>query len=172
MKKIFLALALIFFSQIASFSAVFAQWWEWSPNQKIVVSEKPLGAKNCYCATVNKDAPKWAKIEEKYKRYDSITKNGSCPSNVPVAERLYVCEEETLGGMIQGIVAYIIKISLLLGALATAALGVAWGIAWGDDPEYKKNLKNWLVWLIVGLIIIWGFQYILGIFGWVYVFGK
>lgn len=70
--------------------------------------------------------------------------------------------------MIQGIVAYIIQIALLLGVLAVAALGVAWGVAGGDDPEYKRKLKEWLVGLIVGLILIYGFQYILGLFGWIY----
>ncbi len=111
---------------------------------KILVSEKPLGAKNCYCAKINNKAHQSAPIEERYPPV-SGTVSGTCGNEVKIHERLYVCDEATLGEMIQGIVVWIIQIALLLGVLATAALGVAWGVAGGDDPEYKKKLKEWLI---------------------------
>lgn len=183
MKKIILAIIIIFL-QIISLSSVFANdtTTTWlvdrfnKSNQNtdeknndqwklLLVSEKPLGARKCECAGVHT----WTTSEGqgKYFAINSGT-NGDCPSTVDISKRLYVCEKATLSEMIQGIVAYIIQIALLLGVLAVAALGVAWGVAGGDDPVYKSDLKKWLVGLIVGLILIYGFQYILGLFGWIY----
>lgn len=131
----------------------------------LLVSEKPLGAKKCECA-VTESSEKDATTG----RYSLVSTNkDTCDSKVSIEKRLYVCEKASLADMIKGIVGYIIQIALLLAVLAVAALGIAWGVAGGDDPEYKRKLKEWLVGLIVGLILIYGFQYILGIFGWIYV---
>lgn len=144
----------IFFAIIFAFSLIANTFAEETNNENgntsektkslILVSEKPLGAKNCYCAKANPNAKQGATLDERYERVGTSV-GGTCGSDVQIHERLYVCEEATLGEMIQGIVVWIIRIALLLGVLAVAALGIAWGVAGGDDPEYKKNLKDWLV---------------------------
>lgn len=89
----------------------------------------------------------------------------SATCKTKIEERAYICTHASgLAGFQQvfaQIVRWIVNISLLLGVLAIAALGVAWAIAGSDDPAYKKFLKDWLVNLIIGLIILFMFRYIL-----------
>jgi len=61
-------------------------------------------------------------------------------------------------------------IAILLGVLAIAALGVAWAIAGDSDPEYKKKLKDWVINVMIGLIIVFFFTAILRFLApWIYV---
>jgi len=54
--------------------------------------------------------------------------------------------------------------------LAIAALGVAWAIAGDSDPEYKKKLKDWVINVMIGLIIVFFFTAILRFLApWIYV---
>lgn len=169
MKKNIISLIIALFQIFAITNIAFAQWnnWQWNNSQgatsaqigsgSVLVSEKPLGA-TCQCV----------RKEEKGEQTQYLVQEEQICTQKP-QNRLYICEVPPFTTLIQGIVNWIIQIALLLGVLATAALGVAWTIAGGDNPEYKKKLKDWLVGLIVGLILIYGFQYILGIFGWIYV---
>lgn len=56
---------------------------------------------------------------------------------------------------------WVVQIATLLRVLAIAALGVAWAVAGGDDPEYKKTLKDWVIGIMIGLVILFMFSYIL-----------
>lgn len=131
---------------------------------RILVSEKPLGA-TCQCAIKNPNA-KPGDRDQFIIQGEANDTGKTC--NVPISQRLYVCTPTSLNQLIQGIVSWIIQIALLLGVLATAVLGVMWAITGADNPEAKKKLKDWLIWLVIGLVIIYWFQYILGIFGWIY----
>lgn len=93
--------------------------------------------------------------------------------SVPVAKRKYKCTTYTgikgFAKTFQDICGWVVRIGILLGVLAIAALGIAWAIAGDDDSEYKKKLKNWVVNLIIGLIILFAAPYILSFLGsWIY----
>lgn len=131
----------------------------WQDINKIYVSEKPLGAK---CTCVKKTGVSEDGITPQY----AATQEIECKKDI--THRLYECTPVGVGALIQGIVSWTIQIALLLGVVATAALGIVWAVVGNNNAKVKQDLKNWLVGLIVGLILIYGFQYILGIFGWIY----
>lgn len=117
-------------------------------------SEKTFGA-DCICVKEVKDQPGI---------YEPAEDERQCTEKV--YQRKYQCTStKGLSGfmaMFRQIVQWIINVSIILGVLAIAALGIAWAVAGGDNPEYKKQLKDWVISLIIGLTIIFMFRYILG----------
>ncbi len=100
------------------------------------------------------------------------TTPGSC-NNVPVAKRKYICTVGTwlvsFQLMFANIIKYLINIVLLLWVLAIVGLGIAWAWAGGDDVKMKSTLKKWGTNIVVGLIILYLFQYILRFLApWIY----
>lgn len=148
MKKI--SLLLIIALSITS-NIAFAQ--EESKPSYIYTSEKVPGV-DCQCVKTLAKGTTPEEIDEYWT---------TCSGDV--TKRLYKCEQKTgLQGfmdLFRKMMKWVVQIAMLLGVLAIAALGVAWAVAWGDDPEYKKKLKDWVVGIMIGLIILFMFPYIL-----------
>lgn len=113
----------------------------------VYTTEKVPGAK-CECWTNGADG-----------KFDK----SKCSTNI--TERKYEC---TVGigmsgfqSMLKNILTYFVRIVALLGVLAIVALGIAWAWAWGDDIKAKSKLKWWAVNIIVGMAILFFFEYIL-----------
>lgn len=145
---------------------------QWAPETiKVLVTEKVPWA-NCACAI-----PIWEKEDKTQEGIvDGFRKAGPLECKLDeVTKRppAYICEHKAgLAGfqeLFAKTVRWVIMICLLLGVLAIAALGVAWAMAGAEDSETKKFLKNWIINLIVGLIILFLFQPILKFLApWVY----
>lgn len=150
-------------------------WWdskyaeaiEWGSKAiQIFTSEKIPGAE-CTCAI-----EWWAMAADGMWPPTPGNKWDTCVW-APVAERKYVCTViPGLGNfqkMFWSIIKYLINIVLLLGVLAIVGLGIAWSFAGWDDVKAKWSLKKWWVNIIVGLIILFMFQYILKFLApWIY----
>lgn len=138
--------------------------------KKVILNEKIPGG-NCECAKKKAETPKDSKdILDNYE----ILKWPACITDPNTGERpVYICSHASgLSGFQQtlaSVIRWVIMVCLLLGVLAIAALGVAWAMAGAEDSETKKFLKNWIINLIVGLIILFLFQPILKFLApWVY----
>lgn len=166
MKKNIFLLALPILTLTASWQGVFAAEDSTvvNTNSWVVVSELVPGA-NCYCI---KDHPTLtgAYTPETTNITWAPWKNANTKvCNTPVQKRKYFCEiKPGMSGfqeMFRSIVQWIIAIWVLLGVLAIVALGIAWSFAGGENPEYKKFLKEWVMGVFIGLIILFLFGYIL-----------
>lgn len=87
--------------------------------------------------------------------------------------RKYVCTVQpwlwNFQAIFADIVRYLVNIVLLLWVLAIVGLGIAWTWAGGDDVKAKSTLKTWGINIVVGLIILFMFQYILKFIApWIY----
>lgn len=97
----------------------------------------------------------------------------SCAAKIPPQERLYQCKVEKglkgFQGVIRVWIKWILNFATILGVLAIAALGVVWTTSGSENPEQKKFLKEWLIGLIIGLGIVFFFQFILRFLApWIY----
>lgn len=122
---------------------------------------------NCVCAKKDVNAP------NNINGYVADSVISSCNTK-PITERMYICEHgkgiEGFQDVFKSMVQWIIYISILLGVLAIASLGIAWAVAGSENPAYKKFLKDWVINLIIGLIILFTFRYILGFLApWIFV---
>lgn len=164
----------VFMLCIFIFPTAFAwdtQWEKKSESANIAVyTTEYLPGANCKCvkgADGKKPKPgpvNWASIA-------SVV--WVCGSEVPVNQRLYVCDGAKKGigwfqELIKTWVQWILQFAMILGVMAIAALGVAWAMAWNENPEYKKFLKDWIVNLMIGLAIIFFYPHILSIFSWIF----
>ncbi len=90
-----------------------------------------------------------------------------------ITNRLYECKvPEGMAGfqsMFRAVVKWIAIVATLLGVLALVALGIAWAISGGQDSKMKKDLKEWIQNIIIGLLILYTFGFILRFLApWVY----
>lgn len=127
---------------------------------KVYTTEKIPGAE-CECAIDNRDARD---------RQNGMTLESQCGD---IKTRKYVCTVQPWLGsfqsMFRDIIKYFVNIVLILWVLAIVGLGIAWSFSWGDDAKAKSTLKKWGINILVGLIILFMFQYILRFLApWIY----
>ncbi|MBS9784200.1 hypothetical protein KGV55_02510 [Candidatus Gracilibacteria bacterium] len=90
-----------------------------------------------------------------------------------ITNRLYECKvPEGMAGfqsMFRAVIKWIAIVATLLGVLALVALGIAWAVSGGQDSKMKKDLKEWIQNIIIGLAILYTFGFILRFLApWVY----
>ncbi len=143
-------------------------WWLAEPTEadksngeiKIYTTENVPGW-NCKC---------WVMDAEWSFQDVALGSNGKC---MTMQTRLYECTVQSWLGSFQEIFAkiikYLINIVLLLGVLAIVGLGIAWSWAGWDDAKAKSTLKKWGINIVIGLTILFLFQYILRFLApWIY----
>jgi hypothetical protein len=146
-----------------SYSSTDSTDWATSGNStkwpiKVYTSEIIPGA-DCWC------------VDGAWVRQDSANK--ACWSDIPVQKRKYECTVQpglgSFQSMFASIIRYFVNIVLILGVLAIVGLGIAWSLAGWDDAKAKSSLKKWWINIVVGLIILFMFQYILKFLApWIY----
>lgn len=161
MKKILLFI-LVALSIYPSMSTVFAT----TTPRTVIVTEMVPGAEcKCIAEGAADNVPAdgvWPVLPGKWE--------AACAT---VEKRKYECTIqpglEWFQNMFATIIRWLINIVLLIGVLAIVWLGIAWSLAGGDDAKAKSELKKWAINILVGLIILFFFQYILKFLApWIY----
>lgn len=142
---------------------------------KVLTTEK-VPWYNCVCAVKLKenatDTERNASVNW-YVEKKILDWNDSC-QNTDLTKRKYICTAEEwfewLQNSFREIIRWVVQISILLGVIWLAAFGVIYSVTWNWDSTYKKQLKEYITGLIVGLLILFFFRYILlGLAPWVFV---
>ena len=124
-----------------------------SASNRIIVTE-PVPGGDCYCIAEGQGNGKMCTGRVETRKYECTVKTGMAGFATVFSE----------------VTKWATMIAILLGVLATAALGIAWSVAGDDNPEYKKKLKDWVINVIIGLIIVFFFTAILRFLApWIYV---
>lgn len=151
------------------------QWWLQEPTEAdksnwditIYTSEMIPGA-DCSCE-------QWGEMWAwgMWPPTESVSSAGACPLSVPIEKRKYKCTVQpwlwSFQTMFATIIKYFVNIVLLIWVLAIVGLGIAWSWAGGDDAKAKSALKKWGMNIVIGLAILFLFQYILRFLApWIY----
>ncbi len=134
---------------------------------KVTTTEIIPGAK---CKCIYSAGP--TKVDDKWNSTEFTIDDGECKW-VNIAEKKYVCEIQpwlwSFQQIFAQIIRYLVNITLVFWVLAIVGLGIAWSLAGGEDAKAKSSLKSWGINIMIGLVILFLFQYILRFLApWIY----